>query len=292
MKAMIILFMEDIYVKKIKDFMWNHKMTAPIMNMMHWLKRYLVNQIVFYIKAFLRKRKLGFLEYQEIKKYKDIHNGERCFILATGPSLTIEDVSLLKDEVTFGMNSICMLFEKLGWETTYYGVQDLGVYRKLKEFYAKFKFSKLFIGDGIPWKERMDIKHIPYALNYLNHRYSYKKLTSKFSEKADEYIYDGYTITYSLMQLAIYMGFSEIYLLGNDCSYSNDPQKQHFMDFGHYDKSTQTARDRILFAYQYAYEYLKNSDVKIFNATRGGELEIFPRVKLEDVLKENYLNSN
>lgn len=79
------------------------------------------------------------------------------------------------------------------------------------------------------------------------------------------------------------MGFKEIYLLGNDCSYPNDPKKQHFMDFGHYDSSTLTARDRIIFAYQYAKDFLKESDVKILNATRGGALEIFPRVDFDSL---------
>ena len=49
------------------------------------------------------------------------------------------------------------------------------------------------------------------------------------------------------------------------------------------DSSTLTARDRILFAYQYAKDYLANTDVKIFNATRGGALEIFPRVDFDNI---------
>ena len=79
------------------------------------------------------------------------------------------------------------------------------------------------------------------------------------------------------------MGFKEIYLLGNDCSYPSDPKKQHFMDFGHYDSSTLTARDRILFAYEYANNYLKDTDVKIINATRGGALEVFPRIDFDTI---------
>ena len=225
-------------------------------------------------------------DYAEIIKYKNIHRGERCFILATGPSLTIEDVRKLKNEYTLGMNSICLLFDQLGWETTYYGVQDYNVYDRLKPNYKELKSTVLFLGDGISKQDRSDVKHIPFALDYLNHKYTYSKLMTKFSDDAYKQIYDGYTITYSLMQLAVYMGFETIYLLGNDCSYPKDPKKQHFVDFGHYDPSTLTARDRILFAYQYAFDYLKETNIKIFNATRGGELEIFPRVNLDEVLGE------
>lgn len=266
---------------QIKQLFWENKILKYVMYGCSWFKNYIFNSLKFVYKMKRRMRtKDG---YQEIQRYKNKHKGERCFILATGPSLRIEDVKKLEYEYTFGMNSICMLFDQLGWETTYYGVQDKGVFLKLFETYKKFTQTILFIGDGIDKKYRKDLRHIPFAINYLNHKHSYKHLNTKFSLDAFKQVYDGYTITYSLIQLAVYMGFKEIYLLGNDCSYSKDPRKQHFMDFGHYDSSTLTARDRILFAYQYADNYLKNSDVTIYNATRGGELEIFPRVDFDSL---------
>ena len=30
--------------------------------------------------------------YEKLRNIKNIHQGERCFIVATGPSLTIEDI--------------------------------------------------------------------------------------------------------------------------------------------------------------------------------------------------------
>ena len=37
---------------------------------------------------------------------KNIHKGERCFILGTGPGLNDLDLSFLEDEITIGMNTI------------------------------------------------------------------------------------------------------------------------------------------------------------------------------------------
>ena len=54
----------------------------------------------------------GNQKYNSLKMYKDIHKGERCFIIATGPSLTMEDLEALKSEYTFGMNSICIFVNK------------------------------------------------------------------------------------------------------------------------------------------------------------------------------------
>ena len=264
----------------IKEFFWKNPILNPVINACSWVKNYALFQLKF---AAGESGRRADPDYRRIAEFKDIHKGERCFILATGPSLTAEDVKKLEHEYTFGMNSICLLFDTLGWETTYYGIQDYGVYQKLQDKLRRMNDTTLFIGDGIPQTQRENICHIPYALNYLDHKHSYKHLNTKFSTDASACIYDGYTITYSLMQLAVYMGFTEIYLLGNDCSYPKDPKKQHFMDYGHADSSTLTARDRIIFAYEQASRRLEGTGVQIYNATRGGALEVFPRVNFDTI---------
>ena len=270
-------------IHSLKSYLWNNMTGKFIMSGLSYIKNYLAYELIFHITRLFRKIGWSSQDYYIINNYKDKYQGERCFIIATGPSLTIEDVKRLKNEYTFGMNSICLLFDQLGWETTFYGVQDPGVYIKLVQYYKNFKSTTLFLGDSL--KKHSDIipSYIPFAIDYLDHKYSYDHLNTKFSSDPIDCIFDGYTITYSLIQIAVFMGFKEIYLLGNDCSYPKDPKKQHFADFGHVDSSTLTARDRILFAYQYAKDYLANTDVKIFNATRGGALEIFPRVNFDDI---------
>ncbi|MCI0854684.1 MAG: hypothetical protein J4N91_09695, partial [Chloroflexi bacterium] len=52
--------------------------------------------------------------------YRDRHRGERCFVIGNGPSLKQTDLSLLKEEFTFGMNRIYMIFAELGFSTTYF----------------------------------------------------------------------------------------------------------------------------------------------------------------------------
>ena len=48
------------------------------------------------------------------------HVGERCFIVCTGPSLTVEDCNKLKQEYTISMNSIYKLFDKTDWRPDCY----------------------------------------------------------------------------------------------------------------------------------------------------------------------------
>ena len=63
------------------------------------------------------------LPYREsmrrLASYRDIHKGERCFIIGNGPSINGMDLARLKGEYTFGLNRIYMNFDKMGFITTY-----------------------------------------------------------------------------------------------------------------------------------------------------------------------------
>src|SRR5512139_2649265 len=67
-----------------------------------------------YLHPWRRRSRLRMAEYY------NIHRGERCFIIGNGPSLNDTDLSKLKDEFTFGMNRIYLLFPDLGFTTTYF----------------------------------------------------------------------------------------------------------------------------------------------------------------------------
>ena len=53
-------------------------------------------------------------------EFENNHLGQRCFIIGNGPSLNRMDLSPLQNEITFGMNRIYLLFQVLGFQTTYY----------------------------------------------------------------------------------------------------------------------------------------------------------------------------
>ena len=56
---------------------------------------------------------------RRIREFRDAYKGRRCFIIGNGPSLRRMDLSPLRDEVTFGLNRIYLLFEELGFSTTF-----------------------------------------------------------------------------------------------------------------------------------------------------------------------------
>jgi hypothetical protein len=224
--------------------------------------------------------------YEKLKSIKNKHRGERCFIVATGPSLTIEDLEKLKNEITFSMNSICLAFDETDWRPTYYGIQDMGVFNKLERYIEELDIEGKFIADVISKHKTISGDHYIYPLNLLNHTVFHKKYHTKFSSNAFAVVYDGYSITYSLIQIAVYMGFKEIYLIGTDCNYLSN-MNHHFKDYDHVDPSFLLAGDKMISAYKAAKRYADQHNIKIYNATRGGMLEMFERVDLDALLSED-----
>lgn len=224
------------------------------------------------------------------KKLKSLHNkyeGRRCFIIATGPSLTVDDVLLLKDEYTIGMNNVCLLYDKIPWRANMLGVQDKWVYEKIYPV-LKTAPQNVFVSSEIGREYSNSECFNRFPLNFYYHLFDFRyseKLSAKFSDNAFRMVYDAYSITFSLMQIAVYMGFKEIYLLGCDCNQAVG-KVNHFMENGHEESSEKlaTSADRNIFGHTEIKKFCDERGVKVYNATRGGALEVYPRVRLEDVL--------
>jgi len=73
-----------------------------------------------------------------LPRLKDIHKGRRAFIIGNGPSLRQTDLSKLKNEFTFGLNRIYLLFPELGFHTTYLvSINDLVIEQFKDEILAQ-----------------------------------------------------------------------------------------------------------------------------------------------------------
>lgn len=264
-------------MKKLKDVLWLKKLV--------WRTRLFFVQSCFEIQKILRAAGIHD-EYKELKQIRNQYEGKRCFIIATGPSLTNEDILKLRNEYTFSMNAMCLKYNDLGWAPTFYGIQDEQIFHKLKDHIDNSSIKHIFV-DGRYKKECRNNKIWKFFPRYSAYNsydaYFYNKFYAKFSDDAHLVVYDGFTITYSLIQIAVYMGFKEIYLLGCDCGYSKDPAKRYFVDHGVVGTHVNDYSERFFAAYRAADSYAKAHNVFIYNATRGGQLEIFPRVDLDKV---------
>lgn len=218
----------------------------------------------------------------------------RAFIIGNGPSLNETDLSLLRDEVTFCVNGFFLKMPELDWTPTFHVVED--------HLVAEDRASSINALSG-------PIKLYPVYLRYcikpdhntifFNHRprISYPDAFD-FSTNADEVTYTGCTVTFTCMQLAHWMGFEELYLVGVDASYSmpNDLEKQNSYgtsvldmqsdDPNHFDPDYfgkgfrwhDPQVDKMIEAYEEARRVTDGLGRPIRNATVGGQLEVFDRV--------------
>lgn len=224
---------------------------------------------------------------------KDIHTGDRCFIIGNGPSLTATDLDLLKrnQEISFAFNRVYHIFDQTDWRPTYYMFQDekmlKGSITDVNRMNVPIKF--------IPVQNRYyyDI-HIDGAIHYKLIHERDDDTRRAFSTDAATGLCTGETVVYCAMQLATYMGFKEIFLLGVDHSFHKslnnqgeiviDPDgKDYFCESYNADKDELYIpnTENTTKTYQDAKRYLEELGVKVFNATRGGKLEVFDRVDFD-----------
>ena len=94
-----------------------------------------------------------------------------------------------------------------------------------------------------------------------------------------------------MIQIAAYIGFTEIYLIGADFSYNGDAAQKgnHVYDSKFKDKrktAGMTYIDCSINSMKVAKRYADSNGIKIYNATRGGKLEVFERKSFDEVLEK------
>ena len=236
----------------------------------------------------------------KIKKFKGIHKVERCFIIGNGPSLRLEDLERLKKEHTFACNLIFQCYEHTMWRPEYYFFIESNSTtfntRNNVEYMTNNCKAAFVRGGGSLYSYRED--------QMINNLYYMKMELPKdidnmpFSKNCEERVFSGTTITYTMIQMAAYMGFNEIYLIGIDHTFSKiidkhgkvysgelDKGKEHAAFLGDYDMPNGSEVYKVESAYRAAQNYCDMNNIKIYNATRGGKLEIFKRIDFDSLFE-------
>lgn len=241
------------------------------------------------------------LRFERIKDLKDTHCGERCFIVATGPSVTHKDLDVLNNEFTISMNSIVNILPEVEYMPDIYMCQDLSVYERIEKNIDRVPHERIFIGiinsninyfldTGIKLRhvKRLDdigLFHLDSVSNVFHINFEKSKIKFDFSDNCYRDIKDGTTITYAAVQLAAYMGFKDIYLVGVDCNYTGSIRHigECNPDQDYSDIADDIVRNfNIVFGH--AYKELKKRNINLMNATRGGNLRSVPRENFDELL--------
>ena len=150
----------------------------------------------------------------------------RCFIICNGPSLNEIDITKMKDDVTFASNDARLFFDTL--KPTYWFVEDtyyFSCYGK-EIYYWDKKGVNVMIGGNII----TDLQH--NMREYVTHPQKlddpgYISFEPDFSE-VPMAVYDGATVTYSMLQIAYQFGYDEVYIVGCDAEEPRPKAEDHF----------------------------------------------------------------
>lgn len=233
---------------------------------------------------------------------------QRCFVIGSGPSLKTQDLSRLANEYTIAANS-------------FYKHPDAG---KVGLNYLCIGDPHFMSAEprALDWHRTIE-KALPsttMVLNrvaqpiveehglYPNQEVFYVEGSMVPATKASECALDftrrlnvgTSTGTLVMIPLAIYLGFKEIFLLGFDANWLENLEKSyHFYDsHEHFPEFDSVAADTRGFSYEgeldtvsrefkahrLLAERSRQLGVKIWNATAGGRVDTYPRVRYEDVI--------
>jgi len=212
------------------------------------------------------------------------YRGERCFIIGNGPSLKNTDLHKLRHEFTFGMNRIYMAFQEMGFPTTFFvSINDLVIEQTANDI-QNLKMPRFIAWRSHRWlKPEKDL--IFLYTSYTGPRFS-KIITGR--------LWEGATVTYVALQIAYYLGFKEVILIGVDHSFStqgkpnqtvvsqgDDPNHFNPAYFGKGFRWQLPDLETSEMAYRMAKEAFEEDKRIVVDATIGGKLKVFKKVDYE-----------
>ncbi len=248
---------------------------------------------------------------EEISRLKSLHNryyGNRIFIIGNGPSLNKLPLDKLKNEYTFGVNKIYLLFDKISWRPSFYTCLDWRVIpdsayminqlRGMTFFFPERFRGLLREGDDVYW----------YWSVLMG-----DNIKEQFNTDITKGVRGKGTILFTAIQIAYYLGFTEIYLIGADTTYkilntvkqegpdmfgtgtklklesTQDDDPNHFAPnyFGKGSLWHDPNVDEMKRVFTYCRKAIEANGRKIYNATKGGELEVFERVDFDSLFPKN-----
>ncbi len=231
------------------------------------------------------------LEYaaQDLVEYKNKYLGETCFLIATGPSLAVADLNVLKQNncKCMAVNKIYLLFENTSWRPDFYVACDTQVIQSSMGEIQRCMVKDKFVCNDYEYFTHENIKNIN---KFHCHKILHRKKKYKFSEDITSGTYGGGSVLYDCIQIAVYMGFKRLYILGADHSYKNNQSdvSNHFHKdyYARQSNPNKYCPDKVEYAFMSAKRYADAHGIKIYNATRGGKLEIFERVDFDSLFEE------
>lgn len=250
--------------------------------------RYYIRNIVLHLKNFPNET-----NNTRLLSLKNIHKGKRAFLIGNGPSLHIEDLEKLKNEITFASNRIFLAFDQTTWRPTYYTMADHIVAENNTETINSLKLKKIFAHSVREYfKQQKDVIFVNPS-------------TQEGEESWDlvKGVRAGYSVINFDLKLAYWMGIREVYVIGVDFYFEDKSVRTGRFEKGNeviisvgehnhfhpeYRKAGETwtipRLDKQREEFLWARQMYEADGGKIYNASRQTKLDAWERVDLDSAL--------
>ena len=223
---------------------------------------------------------------EDLKKFKNIHEGKRCFLICNGPSLKNTDLNLFKDEFSFGLNRIYLNYPNMDFEPDYLACINNLV---LKQFSKDFALQKIPL--FLNWNSRNKL-----VKTENTHFIGKGFMMDKFSKDISESIAPAATVTYAALQIIYYMGFKEVIIVGMDHNFHftgkpNEAKERHDNDDinhfvpNYFPKGSKWETPDLVsseYYYNIAKKQFSRDNRAIYDATINGKCDVFEKKDLQD----------
>jgi len=209
------------------------------------------------------------------------HAGERCVVVANGPSLNMMDLSFLRQETVIGMNKIFLGFRKFHFYPRYYVAVNAKVLEQSAEEIKGLNCVK-FIGSRAGEL---------IAEDALTYRINTARPPHRFCRDISEGVHEGWTVTYAALQVAHYLGFRVVIVIGMDHRFVytggpnqtqrlDGPDPNHFSPdyFGHGQDWQNPDLAHSEESYRIARAEYERDGRRILDATLDGACQVFEKV--------------
>lgn len=232
-------------------------------------------------------------------KLENKHRGETAIIIGNGPSLNRVNLANLQNlGVCFGVNGIYLANERLSRSLDYFVIEDTKFFAEnIREIEQFTNVSHKLFPAEYDNKIQSDQKNAFFRLNYGYYGRGTEFFEiPRFSLDPNQRLYAGQSVTHLNLQLALFMGFKKVVLVGMDFEYSipsdatikgnhishesEDPNHFDGSYFGYGKTWKDPKLDNVKANYELVKKVYESRNVEIVNSTVGGKLEVFKREAL------------
>lgn len=233
-----------------------------------------------------------------MKKIRNTHLGESCFVIGNGPSLTAEDLTTLHEKRidTFAVNRIYRIFPNTPWRPTYYVSTDPILVRDMLSEVNALPAKHKFIPLQNKYYHNIEVDGAHY---FFRNDVRKNDQPEGFSLDCTDQVNMRGTVTIACMQLAMHMGYRHIYLLGVDHNYDKvitengeiiiDPSvKNYFCEGYDDDVASEVEHDlgTTTRSYRDISKFCRANGVEVVNCTRKTKLKEFDCSNFDEVMEK------